>query len=610
LVAGLVLAISLWVAATPTPVDAAALKVKVRGLPGKAQGEVVVKGPGRYRATLKRTRTLRSLKPGRYRIRIRPVTLSRSYRELPKGSRAFPARRAMRVRVRRGQRAAVVARYGTLRSSRVLKLRVRPLSIAGPHAKPRAIVLPGKLRRKVRRGKILSQAPSARLPRGLFHRVTKVRAKSRGRARPRRLRVSLKPASIWKAFPALDLKAKIPLRRTSTAAGSAQASADIGQVDLSVGASLIPDLLGASCGGPPTGWSLNPSGGVRSWVNSDLHRRYRILPYGTLTLTVSGHLGVESTIPGGAHCGFTVPLGSLQGFIPVFGVPVPVFGSVGLNLGLRTNEPITAKASAEVVATGGIELNGRSSRPISELTAHATGDVEAEDGEVSLGPKFKAGLGAMAVNAHLAAEPFVAARGYVGGCQIDVGLNAGAGVDIGPFSASVTPFSPRTPVYICPGEIVFDGSPGTGPPPSALGPYSMTEYGLDPQDEGPVDGVDDSAGDLDFDDPLFHTRVGVGWATWSHGYDGDVYYTDESSTASVELPDDTKAFYLYAEPNPFEEFDIEATADDGTSSGPVSVQGEGGARYFGFFATGDKTLSEITVSSDEVLAIGEFGIAR
>jgi len=400
------------------------------------------------------------------------------------------------------------------------------------------------------------------------------------------------------------------LRQTPTAAGSAQASADVGQVDLSVGTSLIPDSLAVSCGGPPTGWSLNPHGGLRSWVNADLHRRYHVLPYGTLTLTISGQIGVESTIPQGAHCGFSVPLGGLQGFVPVFGVPVPVFGTVGLNLGLQTNESITAKASAEIVATGGVELNGRSSRPISELTAQATGDVDATDGEISLGPKFKAGIGGAAVNAHLAVEPFLAARGYLGGCQLDVGLNGSAGVDAGPLSASVTPFTPRTPVYVCPGEILFDGSPGTDSPPSTLGPYTMTEYGLDSQEEGLVDGVDDSAGDLEFDDPLFHTRVEVGWETWSHGYDGDVYYTDEGATASVDLPDGTKAFYLYAEPNPFEEFDIEATADDGTSSGPVSVHGEAGARYFGFFATGDKSLSEITVSSDEVLAIGEFGIAR
>ncbi|HZK16499.1 MAG TPA: hypothetical protein VFC52_07935 [Solirubrobacterales bacterium] len=503
------------------------------------------------------------------------------------------------------------ARYGTIRSSRVLKLRAGPLSIAGPRAKPRAIDLPGKLWRKVRRGKILAKAPSARLPRGLFHRVTRVKGRPKGRGRPRRLRVWVKPVSIFKAFPVLDLKAKVPLRPVPAATGSAQASDGLGDVDLSASTPLIPGLLEGSCGGPAAGWSLSPSGGVRAWINSDLHRRYLVLPYGTLSLTVSGQVGLESVIPQGAHCGVSVPLGGLQGFIPVFGVPVPVFGSASLNLGLGTNAPIKAQANAEFVATGGVELNGRGTRPISELTAHASGSVETEaDGELSLGPQFKAGIGASFVNAHVSAQPVITVREYLHACQIDAGFNAGAGVDLAHLHASVTPFTPSTPIYRCPGEVVFDGSPGDDSPPSTLGPYPMTEFGLDSQDEEFVDGVDDSAGDIEFGDSLFHTRVGVGWATWSHGYDGDVYFDEESTDASVELPDGTKAFYLYAEPEPFDEFDIEATADDGTSSGPISVQGEAGARYFGFYATGDKTLSEITVDSDEVLAIGEFGIAR
>jgi hypothetical protein len=158
--------------------------------------------------------------------------------------------------------------------------------------------------------------------------------------------------------------------------------------------------------------------------------------------------------------------------------------------------------------------------------------------------------------------------------------------------------------------VVFDGSPGTNPPPSALGPYLMTQFGADPQPTGIATGVVDAAGTLSFASALDHELVGEGWLTWSHGYGGDVYMSDGSHTATVLLPPGTRAFYLYAEPDIFEDFNVSAMAGDGTSSGPVTVYGESGAKYFGFYATGSRELSSITVTADDVVAIGEFGIAR
>ena len=54
-----------------------------------------------------------------------------------------------------------------------------------------------------------------------------------------------------------------------------------------------------------------------------------------------------------------------------------------------------------------------------------------------------------------------------------------------------------------------------------------------------------------------------------------------------------------------------AAAQDGTTSGPVSVDGNGGAKYFGFYGTGGATISTITVTTPDTLgfAIGEFGIS-
>ena len=160
------------------------------------------------------------------------------------------------------------------------------------------------------------------------------------------------------------------------------------------------------------------------------------------------------------------------------------------------------------------------------------------------------------------------------------------------------------------GGIFFDGSPGTGAPPATLGPYTMTPFGPDPQLlSTDVGGVAGPTGPISFGAPMQHLQVGNGWATWSNGYGGDVYWTDGASSASVSLPPGTSAFYLYAEPNPFQPFTMTAYAQDGTSSGPITVEGEAGAQYFGFYATGGESIAVVTVTSGIDFAIGEFGIA-
>ena len=161
--------------------------------------------------------------------------------------------------------------------------------------------------------------------------------------------------------------------------------------------------------------------------------------------------------------------------------------------------------------------------------------------------------------------------------------------------------------------IAFDGSPGTGPPPATLGPYTMTAFGPDPQpvNQGPVvTSVNDPAGTVSFSPPLTHSTVGNGWTTWSHGYTGDVYWTT-GSTITMTLPAGTRAFYFYAEPNTFDVFEVTATAQDGTTSGPIQVQGNSGATYFGFYSTGTPNIESITVTTTDTtgLAVGEFGIA-
>jgi len=165
------------------------------------------------------------------------------------------------------------------------------------------------------------------------------------------------------------------------------------------------------------------------------------------------------------------------------------------------------------------------------------------------------------------------------------------------------------------GAIMFDGSPGTAAPPPTLGSYTMTAFPPDPQPLS-VDVTSVASplgGDVDFSIPLSHRVIGSGWATWSHGYTGDVYFTNFAPDVTLTLPTDTGAFYFYVEPNTFSDFEFEATAQDGTSSGTILINGSSGAKYFGFYGTGGDTVDTISVVNTDGgasgFAIGEFGIA-
>lgn len=109
-------------------------------------------------------------------------------------------------------------------------------------------------------------------------------------------------------------------------------------------------------------------------------------------------------------------------------------------------------------------------------------------------------------------------------------------------------------------------------------------------------------------------QVGTGWATWSGGYTGNVFYPNGATSLTVGFtvpggPDWIIAAQLYAEPNPFGVFEISASAVDssGASSATVTqaVEGNGGASGWGFYAP-DSFLRSITISSDVNFAIGDL----
>jgi hypothetical protein len=147
---------------------------------------------------------------------------------------------------------------------------------------------------------------------------------------------------------------------------------------------------------------------------------------------------------------------------------------------------------------------------------------------------------------------------------------------------------------------------GTAAPPGTLGPYTMTPFPLDPQGSPVTSVASPLGGTVDFDATLTHVTVGSGWATWSHGYTGDVYYY--ATGVTLTLPSQTGAFYLYAEPDPFAVWSITATADDGTFV-TQDVDGDSGAAGYGFYGTGGSSIASIKVTSGTDVGAGEFGIA-
>ena len=173
------------------------------------------------------------------------------------------------------------------------------------------------------------------------------------------------------------------------------------------------------------------------------------------------------------------------------------------------------------------------------------------------------------------------------------------------------------------GTVQFDGSAGTGAPPSKLGGAKMQAFEPDHRRRFTrVTTVSGPTGQISFSGPVIHLAIknvnkrGY-WRTWSNGYRGDVYFAPPPST-TITLPANTTAFYFYVEPNDPGKFTVTATAS-GTGSGPVKVLGAGGATFFGFVAKGGAHLSTIKVSSSDRFrnkkhpggfALGEFGIHK
>jgi len=168
-------------------------------------------------------------------------------------------------------------------------------------------------------------------------------------------------------------------------------------------------------------------------------------------------------------------------------------------------------------------------------------------------------------------------------------------------------------------QIVGGGDPGTpgwDQPPTSLGGRIMTPYDtFDPflgafQDTNVATADAAVSHQTFFSSTMNHRTIGAGWATWSGGYNGSVYYTNGATEVTLTFSVPTKGFYFFFEPNPFEthDFEIVATdADGGVAFMSQSADGSAGATWAGVFSVAGGGITSIRISSEVDFALGRFG---
>ncbi len=123
--------------------------------------------------------------------------------------------------------------------------------------------------------------------------------------------------------------------------------------------------------------------------------------------------------------------------------------------------------------------------------------------------------------------------------------------------------------------------------------------------------VPEFGGSLDFDVDHSLRYIDGGWGGWSHGYLGEVFYSNGAVTMGYDLNmDDAYAFDAYIVPNPTSWHSFNAIAY-GSAGGEVAIVfgtcGFTDATHFGFYATGE-TIERIEIQATCDWAIGEWRV--
>jgi hypothetical protein len=155
---------------------------------------------------------------------------------------------------------------------------------------------------------------------------------------------------------------------------------------------------------------------------------------------------------------------------------------------------------------------------------------------------------------------------------------------------------------------------GTAAPPATLDGYTMSAGSDGRATMSDVSFANVGGGrTVDFSNDVSLRRIGDGWATWSHGYTGPVYFNDSDSLTMSFDTGEVGAFIVYVEPNQFAEFSFEITGRDAAGSSVVyntNILGDAGAQGFGFSAPAGGHITSVRVVNTDGnsggFAVGEF----
>jgi len=161
-------------------------------------------------------------------------------------------------------------------------------------------------------------------------------------------------------------------------------------------------------------------------------------------------------------------------------------------------------------------------------------------------------------------------------------------------------------------QLSCDAGPGTAAPPTDLCGLPMTPFPTDNRAlysdiiDLPAPCPIPDTGIL-FSRAVNHRRINEGWTSWSHGYTGDVYYTNGATSITLTMPVGTSAVYFYVEPNPLALHTFQVTVNGWFVCEEFTAHGSAGAAYIGVCGNPVKMVT-VTCTSGVPFAIGEFGI--
>jgi hypothetical protein len=458
-----------------------ALAVTMPGLPTGQPAAVLVRGPGLQHVLLSGPSTLGGLRPGIYKLEIRPVTVTHA--GVPNGATAYPSRRRIDVRIRAGGRTQVAAAYAGVVDPKVRAL-PHVLGIVGSASDPSAVLIASR-RRAPTVGTIFTAGPSRVLPLGLVSRVTSVSRTSRG------LRVALVSVPVTDATPQLAFSGSLPLLASASRASrpSARAAAGCRPPSLvNIGAHLESvELRKAFVGAWPPQLEL------------------------TLAVRTNEALGVSAAAVG-VNCNWTLAeIGPFDRAIPVGPIVVPVYATLPLTASIHVNGTLnvgTFNVASTTVANvaGGFDFNEASlSEQGTNVWVSGTPSISGS-ATLSAAVGVQAGIGiAKGANAH-AELAFGPELSWSSGHQCLLQLNMGslsAGVTVFGHSLNSPAFTPwqlhlwsgcnpassqpTTPPSQTPVGVKTPPSPSTpsSPEPSQPSKAPVTEPGAPPPTSQP-----------------------------------------------------------------------------------------------------------------------------